>query len=92
MKRAGIKLSKVEGLYVAGGFSASLNAENAAFVGLIPEELAEKLIGINNSSLLGAVRYAVCDGKGTIGSERAEYVDLSADAHFAGLFMEYMAF
>ena len=92
VKRAGIELSKVEGLYVAGGFSASLNAENAARVGLIPEELAEKLIGINNSSLLGAVRYAVCDGKGTIGSERAEYVDLSADAHFAGLFMEYMAF
>lgn len=92
VKRAGIELSKVEGLYVAGGFSASLNAENAAFVGLIPGELAEKLIGINNSSLHGAVRYAVCDGKGTVGSERAEYVDLSADAHFAGLFMEYMAF
>ncbi len=92
VKRAGIDLSKVEGLYVAGGFSASLSAKSAAFVGLIPSELTEKLIGINNSSLLGAVKYAVRDGKGTVGSERAEYVDLSADAHFAGLFMEYMAF
>ena len=92
IRRAGIDFSAVEGLYVAGGFSASLNVENAVFLGLIPEELSECFHGINNSSLMGTVKRA-CYGRGVLPSlENAVYVDLSADSAFSELFMEYMEF
>ncbi len=91
IRRAGISYGDIEDVYVAGGFSASLNVKNAAFIGLIPEEFTEKVRGIDNSSLLGAVKYAMCDGK-NIPDIPAEYVDLSADAEFSNLFMEYMEF
>lgn len=89
-KRAEIELSSIEAIYVAGGFSASLNVSNAAFVGLIPGELHRKFHGINNGSLLGTAKYAA---KGVLPStETAQYVDLSADPTFSELFMEYMMF
>ena len=91
VQRAGISFDRVEGLYIAGGFSAGLNVKNATFVGLIPAELSDKVKGINNASLLGAVHYACCDGK-DIFLPPAEYADLSADARFSDLFMEYMMF
>ncbi|MBQ1216576.1 MAG: DUF4445 domain-containing protein, partial [Clostridia bacterium] len=75
----------------AGGFSAGLNVKNAAYVGLIPEELAGKFKGINNASLLGTVRYA-CDRGAAFPLPPAEYADLSADPTFSNLFMEYMMF
>jgi len=89
--RAGISFEDVEGLYVAGGFSAGLNVENAAFVGLIPPELKEKFHGINNASLLGTVKYA-CEGENLHLPSASEYADLSADSLFSELFMEYMMF
>ena len=92
IRRVGIDFSAVEGLYVSGGFSASLNVENAVFLGLIPEELSECFHGINNSSLMGTVKRA-CYGRGVLPSlENAVYVDLSADSAFSELFMEYMEF
>lgn len=91
LKRRGISFDQVEGLYVAGGFSAGLNVTNAASVGLIPEELAGKFKGINNASLLGTVKYA-CDQGVAPALPPAEYADLSADPTFSDLFMEYMMF
>lgn len=92
LQRAGIGFSNVERLYVAGGFSAGMNVKNAAFLGLIPEELVAKFHGINNASLLGTVKYACSGGGLRLPLEKAEYVDLSADAVFSELFMEYMMF
>ncbi|MBO5213761.1 MAG: DUF4445 domain-containing protein [Clostridia bacterium] len=88
--REGISFDEVEGLYVAGGFSAGLKVRNAASVGLIPEELADKFKGVNNASLLGTVKYAVDPTLPDLNG--AKYVDLSADAEFSNLFMEYMMF
>ena len=90
--RAGISFDRVEGLYIAGGFSAGLNVKNATCVGLIPEELADRVKGINNASLLGTVKYACTDGQGCPDLECAEYADLSSDREFSDLFMEYMMF
>jgi len=90
--RTGISFDDVSHLYVAGGFSAGLNADNAAFVGLIPEELKEKFVGVNNASLLGCVKCACNPGKSVLPLDRAKYVDLSADPLFTQLFMEYMMF
>ncbi len=92
IKRAGISYTDIESLYVSGGFSAALDPKNAAFIGLIPEELAAKLCGIDNSSLLGTIKYAVSGGSLGFDVTAAKYVDLSADASFSALFMDYMSF
>ena len=90
--RAGIGYGDIEAMYVAGGFSAELNFENAAFIGLFPQQLIDRAVCVNNSSLLGAVKYA-CDGidlKEITAS--AEYIDIGADGAFSNLFFENMAF
>ncbi len=92
VSRAGITFDDVEGLYIAGGFSAGLNVKNAAFVGLIPEELSAKFRGVNNASLLGTVKYAGAAEVLSLPLSAAEYSDLSADPLFSDLFMEYMMF
>lgn len=92
MKKADVDFSKIEGLYVAGGFSQSLNVENSAYLGLIPSELKNKFHGINNASLLGTVKYACEENKKLEFLKGAEYVNLSMDSLFSELFMEYMMF
>lgn len=92
MKYAGIGYPDIEGLYVAGGFSAGINVKNAAFLGLIPEELAGKFHGVNNASLLGTVKYACSSGELRLPLTNAEYIDLSTDALFSELFMEHIRF
>ena len=92
IRRAGISFSNIERLYVAGGFSAGLNIENAAYVGLIPDALKAVFIGINNASLLGTVQHACNEKKRDLPLAHAQYVDLSADPLFSQLFMEYMMF
>ena len=89
VKRAGIDFSNIGTLYISGGFSAGLDIKNAVFVGLIPKELEKKTACINNSALSGAIKYALCP-QNKLCPQNAEYVDLSADANFSMLFMEYM--
>ena len=92
VRRAGITFDDVAHLYVAGGFSAGMDIQNAVFVGLIPEELEEKFIGVGNASLLGCVKSACSEETSALPLNAAQYVDLSSDPLFTQLFMEYMMF
>ncbi len=92
IKRGGVKLCDIEKMYIAGGFSAQLNIENAAYLGLVPKELINVFEPINNSSLLGAVKFA-CDGNDLAEiAEKAEFIDLGADSLFSELFFNNMSF
>lgn len=92
ISHAGIEYKDIEKMYVAGGFSAMLNAENAAFLGLIPAALADRAVAVNNSSLLGTVKHA-CECNSLSGiTAHSEYIDLGADSRFAELFFENMSF
>ena len=92
MKLEGIEFSQVEKVFISGGFSAKINVENACFVGLLPSELKENCVAVNNSSLLGTVKLALEPNDLTKIIEKAQYVDLSTDEAFAELFMENMGF
>ena len=92
IRQEGISFADISHFYVAGGFSAGLNVHNAAFIGLIPEELKGKFIGVNNASLLGCVKHAREPEQCVIPLSRAHYADLSSDPLFTQLFMEYMMF
>ncbi len=92
IKKAGIDFDSIENLYISGGFSAKIDVINAVKTGLLPKELKGKCKVLNNSSLMGGVKY-ICnnDNLNSI-IERAEYCDLSLDTNFTDLFMENMGF
>ncbi len=92
LRMAEIEYGDVEKMYVSGGFSAGLNVENAAFLGLVPSELSDAFVPLNNSSLLGCVKYA-CE-KNDLADivRRAEYIDLGANDIFTKMFFDNMAF
>ncbi|MCR4681834.1 MAG: ASKHA domain-containing protein [Clostridiales bacterium] len=82
----------IDRLFISGGFSAKINVDNAVETGLLPPELADRCVPINNSSLLGTVKYA-CEGNDlSVYLKNLRYVDLSADPLFSEAFMENMAF
>lgn len=90
IEKAGLSFDDIENFCVAGGFSAGLNGENAASVGLFPRELVPKFRAVNNSSLKGTIKYAVNKEKTEFSIADAEYIDLSLDGKFPELFIKNM--
>ncbi len=87
-----LSFEDVEKMYISGGFSAKINIENAVKTGLFPKELAQKCVAINNSSLLGTVKYACEKNDLAVYIDKSTYVDLSAKPTFSDLFIENMMF
>ena len=87
-----VSFEQIENMYISGGFSSKINVENACDVGLLPKELKEKCVTINNSSLLGSVKFACEQNDLSRYLENAKYVDLSANPTFEELFVDNMEF
>lgn len=92
IKKAEIDFDSIENLYISGGFSAKINVINAVKTGLLPKELKEKCKVLNNSCLMGGVKY-ICNNDNLDDIiKKAEYCDLSLDGNFTDLFMKNMMF
>lgn len=92
VKKTGIGWDQIDSACIAGGFSAKINVENAVYTGLLPTELQEKCVAVNNSSLLGTVKF-ICERNDLYAYlTDMRYVDLSADPDFSALFIENMTF
>ena len=87
-----IEFSQVENMYISGGFSAKINIDNAVKTGLLPKELKEKALPINNSSLLGTVKYIIEKNNLQKYLKNARYIDLSMNTEFSELFINNMEF
>lgn len=87
-----ISFDEIEKMYISGGFSAKINIENAVKTGLLPKELAQKCIAVNNSSLLGTVKYVCENNNLLVYTDNSTFVDLSANPTFTDLFIENMMF
>ena len=92
VKQKSITFDDIETVYISGGFSARINIENATATGLLPRELKEKCVAVNNSSLLGTVKYAAEKNDLSLFTENAVYVDLAASTDFSELFIKNMMF
>lgn len=92
MKIAGVEFSDVEKLYISGGFSAKINMENAVKTGLLPRRLKEKTIPLNNSSLLGTVKYSIEKNELSEYIEKAQYIDLATNSEFSEMFIRNLEF
>lgn len=91
MKTGNITFTDIEKVYIAGGFSEKLNIQNAIAVGLLPLELQSKYITLNNTSLLGTVKFS-CEKNDLSFINNAEYVDLAESPMFSELFIDNMMF
>lgn len=92
LKQKNIRFADVQTLYISGGFSAKINIGNAVFCGLLPKELADRCFVLNNSSLLGTVRFACEQNDLTEIVSKATYIDLATDPTFSQSFIENMMF
>ena len=92
VKYSTITLDDIKTVYISGGFSSVICVDSAVKTGLLPDEFKLKCVALDNSSLLGAVKYANEKNDLEALVEKTKYIDLSADAFFADMFIENMTF
>lgn len=90
-----VSYEDIDTVFLAGGFGYHMNVENAAAIGLIPEELKRKVKCVGNSSLGGAVMYLL-DKKSAKNLksilENINYIDIASNSGFNDLFINNMLF
>ena len=92
MKTEGIGFEDISKMYISGGFSAKINIANATGTGLLPRELANKTVALNNSSLQGTIKYACNGGDVERFTKMIKYIDLSSNGYFADMFVQNIMF
>ncbi len=95
IRQYGVSYHEIERVYLAGGFGYQLDIAKAVSIGLIPQELMDKIEPIGNSSLAGAVSF-VLDPKVVDEMKRlvnvSKEIHLSNDPEFNDLYIDYMSF
>lgn len=92
---AGIGVSDIESLEIAGGFGAYLNLDSAAAIGLFPEELLPLASSVGNTSGEGATSLLLSSAARERESaivEQCTYLELSTSAEFNDFYIEMMEF
>jgi uncharacterized 2Fe-2S/4Fe-4S cluster protein (DUF4445 family) len=92
VKHLAITPDDIETVYISGGFSSGICIESAIKTGLLPGEFKNKCVALDNSSLLGTVKYATEKNDLEAVTQKTKYIDLSADAFFSDMFIENMIF
>lgn len=92
LEKKAITFTNIEKVFISGGFSAKIDIDNATSLGLIPRELKDKVTMLNNSSLLGTIKYAYEKNDLSVYTQNAEYIDLSTDPMFMDLYISNMEF
>jgi uncharacterized 2Fe-2S/4Fe-4S cluster protein (DUF4445 family) len=92
---AGIKISDIRHVYLAGGFGSYMDRRSACRVGLIPKELEDRTVAIGNSSGAGAKAALLSKEameEACMVAKAVKYIELSARKDFQEAFMEKMLF
>ena len=94
VKEFGVDLDQIDQVYLAGGFGQKINVDKAVGIGMIPEELAGKIVAVGNSSLAGAVMLAKTphlEERFRKAAENAREISLAKNAEFYKLYIKYMS-
>jgi len=92
---AGCGYNDIGKVFLAGGFGHRMSMESAVALGLIPVELADKIVTVGNTSLGGAAHVLLSTGAEAdieALAGRGNEINLSTHPRFNDLFMEYMMF
>ncbi|MDR2096537.1 MAG: ASKHA domain-containing protein [Treponema sp.] len=94
-KNAGLELTGIKNVFIAGGLGFFIDKQNAASAGLLPKEFLDRIFVCGNLSLKGA---AACLTRLDFLSackkiiEKCEVTELAADPSFTDEFVENMLF
>lgn len=89
----GISWDQVDRLYLAGGFGKKIDVEKAMGIGLLPEELKDRVTAVGNASLAGAALYAAdpsAEERFIHVKEIAGEIHLANHKDFQDLYVNYM--
>ncbi len=95
LNRAGIEMKEIKQLYIAGGFGSNINIKNAAKIGLIPDELTDRVEVLGNAALSGASMLLLAKQlweKLEVLSKNATTYENSTDPVFMDAYVENMMF
>lgn len=88
----GIKPSDVSQVYIAGGFSAHIDIDNAVASGLIDAAFKDVCQAVGNRTLEGCMIYCEKSDKAKQIADNAVYLDLNESEGFSDKFIKYMSF
>ena len=91
LRRYGVTIDEVSGLYLAGGFANYVNVENAVGIGFIASVAPERVVKAGNASLEGATLMLVSREMRRTAEEmsrRIEHVELETTPDFFDIFVE----
>ncbi|MDW8800340.1 ASKHA domain-containing protein [Clostridium sp. A1-XYC3] len=95
LKKANINMSELDKVVIAGQFGAHLPADSLVGIGILPEEVRDKLVYVGNSSKTGAYMALMsADVKEQIEklAHQIDYMELGASEGYERLFMECLMF
>ncbi|MFH1760300.1 MAG: ASKHA domain-containing protein [bacterium] len=95
IKEAGVVLSQIENVFLAGGFGNFMDPQSAVKIGLIPFELREKIFSVGNSAGAGArlsLRSVHFNTEIHELLNKAKYVELSMRTDFNDEYVDAMVF
>lgn len=95
MNSANLSCDGVDTLYIAGGFGSYLDVKNAGKIGLLPEELTDRVYVLGNAALTGAAMLLLFDDLKHICEKLAcetKIVELATNHVFVNEYMERMLF
>ncbi len=92
---AKLSCDEVDTLYIAGGFGSYLDVKNAGKIGLLPEELTDRVTVLGNAALTGAAMLLLRADLRSVCEELArktKIVELATNPVFVSEYMERMMF
>lgn len=95
MEAMGTDASRIDKVFLAGGFGYFLDVEKAARIGLFPPQLAGRVTAVGNTSLLGACLYGGEESlrkKAEAMCRRAEVLNLAELPGFEQKYLERLNF
>lgn len=95
MEAMGTDASRIDKVFLAGGFGYFLDVEKAARIGLFPPQLTGRVTAVGNTSLLGACLYGGEESlreKAEAMCRRAEVLNLAELPGFEQKYLERLNF
>ena len=95
LKKAGIEMKELQKVLIAGQFGAHLPAEFLTGVGILPEEVEDRLVYVGNSSKTGAYMTLMSETmkqEMEALAEKIEYMELAETENYERIFTESMIF
>ncbi|MBV7275562.1 DUF4445 domain-containing protein [Clostridium sp. PL3] len=95
LKKANIDMSKLDKVVIAGQFGSHLPADSLVGVGILPEEIKDRLVYVGNSSKTGAYMALMsADVKQELEglAHQIDYMELGASEGYERLFTECLIF